>query len=311
MPVSGILPVNKSVGLRSTDCVQKIRRTLGRGAKVGHGGTLDSTASGLLVILIGQATRLSNFIMSMTKRYETTVAFGERTSTDDAEGEVLERAPWRHITNDAIDSALCGFMGWCMQSPPAVSAVHVNGTRAHVLARGGLKFQPDAKPVFFSDITRTSDLDEDGRVSFSVLCRRGTYIRSFARDLGERLGSAAHVASLKRCACGSFIAERAKTDAELFQMKKDELTREIIPIQSLELPCASYAADSEAFAALSCGRSVALSSLARISFGAEPCCGSPAVVKSDGLFSICRISPSGGTLALLPETNIFLPGGFE
>ena len=132
-PFSGILPVNKPVGLRSTDCVQKIRRALWRGAKIGHGGTLDSTASGMLIVLIGQATRLSNFIMSMPKTYETVVTFGTRTSTDDASGDVVESAPFGHITDEMIDSALCGFMGWRMQSPPAVSAVHIGGERAHRL----------------------------------------------------------------------------------------------------------------------------------------------------------------------------------
>lgn len=310
-PFSGILPVNKPVGLRSTDCVQKIRRALWRGAKIGHGGTLDSTASGMLIVLIGQATRLSNFIMSMPKTYETVVSFGTRTSTDDASGEAVERAPFDHITDEMIDSALCGFMGWRMQSPPAVSAVHIGGERAHVLARGGREVTPEPKPVCFSKITRMSDIDGEGRVSLRVDCRKGTYIRSFARDLGARLGSAAHVSALARTACGPFRIEAAKGAEELFAMTAEELAREVTPVPELETPCAAYEADADAFAALSCGRPVALSALTRLSFGAEPRPDSPAVIKSNKIFSICRAAKKGGTLELSPDVNIILFGGLE
>ncbi len=310
-PFSGILPVNKPVGLRSTDCVQKIRRALWRGAKIGHGGTLDSTASGVLVVLIGQATRLSNFIMSMPKSYETVVAFGTRTSTDDASGEAVARAPFEHITNETIDSALCGFMGWRMQSPPAVSAVHIGGERAHVLARSGCEVKPEPKPVYFSRITRLSDIDGEGRVVFRVDCRKGTYIRSFARDLGERLGSAAHVSALTRTACGPFGIEAAKSAEELFAMTVEGLAREVTPVPALETPCPAYDADYSAFAVLSCGRQASLSALTRLSFGTEPRPDSPVVIKSKKIFSICRAMKRNGTLELSPDVNIILPGGLE
>lgn len=310
-PFSGILPVNKPVGLRSTDCVQKIRRALWRGAKIGHGGTLDSTASGVLIVLIGRATRLSNFIMSMPKSYETVAAFGSRTSTDDAGGEVVARAPFKHITDEMIDSALCGFMGWRMQSPPAVSAVHIGGERAHVLARTGREVTPEPKPVCFSRITRLSEIDGDGRVSFRVDCRKGTYIRSFARDLGERLGSAAHVSALMRTACGPFGIETAKSAEELFLMSGEELAREVTAVPELETPCPAYNADSAAFTALACGRHVPLSALTRLSFGTEPRPNSPIVIKSREIFSICRAEGKNGTLELSPDVNIILSGGLE
>ena len=310
-PFSGILPVNKPVGLRSTDCVQRIRRALWRGAKIGHGGTLDSTASGVLIVLIGQATRLSNFIMSMPKTYETVVSFGTRTSTDDASGEAVERAPFDHITDEMIDSALCGFMGWRMQSPPAVSAVHIGGERAHVLARGGRAVTPEPKPVCFSKITRLTDIDGEGRVSFRIGCRKGTYIRSFARDLGEQLGSAAHVSSLVRTACGPFAIEAAKGAEELFTMTAEELADEVTPVPELETPCAAYRADETALAALSCGRRVSLTALSRLSFGTEPRPDSPVVIKSGKIFSICRAAKKSGTLELSPDVNIILSGGLE
>ncbi len=311
MPFSGILPLNKSEGLRSTECVQKIRRLLWRGAKVGHGGTLDSTASGVLVVLIGQATRLSGLVMSMRKLYEAEVTFGAATSTDDASGAVTATAPCGHITDEMIDSALCGFAGWRMQSPPAVSAVHIEGERAHLLARAGRGFIPAPKPVFFAKIRRTSKIDGAGRVRFSVECGRGTYIRAFARDLGKRLASAAHVSVLTRLACGPFRAGAIKKAEELFSMTAAEIERAATPVAEFEAGCASYEADEAACRALSAGGSVVLPSLSRISFGAGISAGSPVVVKSARIFSVCRAAEKNGTFELSPDVNLILSGGSE
>ncbi len=121
--------------MRSTKCVELVRNKLGRKTKVGHGGTLDSTASGLLIILVGAATRLSNFIMEMPKLYETVACLGAETSTDDASGEIISSNGRGTVSEKDIDLALSSFMGWRMQAPPDVSAVHVDGRRAHELAR--------------------------------------------------------------------------------------------------------------------------------------------------------------------------------
>ncbi|MDO5116630.1 MAG: tRNA pseudouridine(55) synthase TruB [Synergistaceae bacterium] len=309
MPLSGILPLNKSEGLRSTHCVQQIRHILGRGTKTGHGGTLDSTASGVLIILAGQATRLSNFIMELPKSYQAEVSFGAQTSTDDASGEVILRAPREHVTNEAIDAALCGFMGWRMQSPPAVSAAHVDGERAHALAREGRGVVPDAKAVCFSSIRRTSDIDADGKVSFRIDCRKGTYIRSFARDLGLTMGSAAHLSALERVSSGPFRSAALKSAEELFEMGRRELEAEILPISALSGQAATYAADEAAFDMLSHGRRVQLHALSRRSLGEIKFSAAKIVVGSEKIFSICAAKRHLGSLELAPEVNIILSGG--
>lgn len=311
MSVSGILPVNKPEGLRSTDCVQKIRSILGRSLKVGHGGTLDSTASGLLVILVGQATRLSNFVMELPKVYEAEVALGRGTTTDDASGETTERAPWGHVTDSALDSALCAFFGWRMQRPPAVSAVHVGGERAHAIARSGRSVLPEAKPVCFLDIARLTPLDENGRVRFRVSCRRGTYVRSFARDLGGLLGTAAHLSGLIRLSSGPFSADKAKPAAELFEMTREELAAEMIPTPALRRIFPSYEADRGAYEKLSHGQKISLLGLKRrLPHLAQPLRGR-VIVASEKIFSICAEARRGGSWELAPEVNILIEGDGE
>ncbi|MBR4400376.1 MAG: tRNA pseudouridine(55) synthase TruB [Synergistes sp.] len=311
MPVPGILPVNKPEGIRSTDCVGSIRRILGRKIKTGHGGTLDSTASGVLVILAGQATRLSNFVMELPKVYEAEVAFGSATSTDDASGDIIERLPWEHVTDAALDSALCAFFGWRMQRPPAVSAVHIEGTRAHMLARSGQAALPDAKPVCFLDIARVSRIDENGKVNLRVACRKGTYIRSFARDLGRRLGTAAHISRLTRVSSGPFGIDRAPRAEEVFSMSREELSAALIPVASLcdIFPC--YEADGRSFESLSHGQRISLEGLKRrLPLLPHPLRGR-VIVASDKIFSICSAHRKGGSWELAPEVNILAEGETE
>lgn len=309
MQLSGILPVNKPVGLRSTQCVQEIRRILGKGVKTGHGGTLDSTASGLLLILIGSATRLSNFIMEMPKSYEAEISFGIQTSTDDASGDVIYSAPFGHITDAAIDSALCGFMGWTMQAPPAVSAVHIGGERAHSLARGGRAVTPEAKPVYISSVVRISSVDDNGKVRIRVNCRKGTYIRSFARDLGRTLGSAAHVSALERLSSGPFSSSSAKDARDLFGLGAAEIVSLIKPFSTLYGLIPTYEAGAAAYEALRNGRGVRLSELRRLSIGAASSGIAKFVVASEKIFSICTAAVNGGSLGLSPEVNIMIQGG--
>ncbi|MBQ9882254.1 MAG: tRNA pseudouridine(55) synthase TruB [Synergistes sp.] len=311
MSVPGILPINKPEGARSTDCVSSIRRILGRKVKTGHGGTLDSTASGVLVILAGQATRLSNFIMELPKVYETEVTFGSATSTDDASGEIIECLPWDHLTDAALDSALCAFFGWRMQSPPAVSAVHIDGQRAHVLARSGQAALPEARPVCFLDISRLSGIDEKGKVLLRVACRKGTYIRSFARDLGRYLGTAAHVSRLTRVSSGPFRIERAMCAERAFSMSKEELSDAVIPASSLcdIFPC--YEADGKSFERLSHGQRISLEGLRRrLPLLPHPLRGR-VIVASEKIFSICSAHRKGGSWELAPEVNIMAEGEGE
>ncbi|MCR4819246.1 MAG: tRNA pseudouridine(55) synthase TruB [Fretibacterium sp.] len=204
---SGLLLIDKPEGLRSTDCVNRIRRALGKKLRVGHAGTLDSTASGLLVLLIGRATRLSDAVMALPKVYRAELCLGRATDTCDYSGQTLfERNPSKVDETD-IDRALFSFLGWRMQRPPKISALKKNGRPSHKLARAGQEVVLEPRPVFIRSIRRTKKLSV-GRVEVEVLCGKGTYIRSLARDLGERLGCGAYIASLRRLSIGPFYAKQ-------------------------------------------------------------------------------------------------------
>ena len=205
--MNALVLVNKPVGVRSTRCVATVRKYFD-GIKAGHAGTLDSTASGLLVLLIGHATRFSEYIMSLPKVYRVSIQFGTETDTYDYSGEVVAAMPYDHISGGMIDDALHGFAGYRLQCPPAVSAVKIDGTAAYKLARSGQDVETKARPVFFRGIRRLSDV-VDGAVELEVSCGRGTYIRSLAHDLALRLGSCAHVKSLERVSVGSFTLDNA------------------------------------------------------------------------------------------------------
>ena len=309
----GVLPINKPIDVRSTQCVDTVRQILGRKNKVGHGGTLDSTASGLLILLVGnkqeiieaaKATNAHNFIMAMPKCYETTIKFGSETTTDDASGEIKKISPWEHITDSNIDWVLHGFMGWRMQTPPSISAVHIDGERAHRLTRDGRDVEISAKPVFFQSVERTSSIDSQGCVSFRINCRKGTYIRSFARDLGRRLCSAGHVCKLKRVGCGMFSSDNAVSFDDISSMRFKELSSIILPVRSVAGSCMSYIADDYAFKRLANGQGVMLSQMQRESFPLYSSSTENVTVSSESFFSICRLSRSSGSFELMPEVNI-------
>lgn len=308
MPKSGILLLNKPVDVRSTACVQKVRSILGRRTKIGHGGTLDSTASGLLIVLVEKATRLSDFVMTMPKCYETTAQFGSATLTDDASGEVIKEAPYNDVDNAAIDSALCGFSGWIMQSPPAVSAVHVDGVRSHTLARNGFAELPPAKPVYIKRVSRISDM-RDGAVNLRIECSKGTYVRSIVRDLGAALNSCAHVCALKRTSCGPFDISQALDASMLEDISAPSLEEHIIPMETLHKYFHCFKADEGNFNTLSHGQGVLLSKLRVPDVGMNFSMGGKIIVASEKIFSICTARKNNGTFFLSPDVNIIIDGG--
>lgn len=205
--MNAVVLLNKPVGVRSTRCVAIVRKSFG-GLKAGHAGTLDSTASGLLVLLLGHATRFSEYIMSLPKVYRVNIQFGIETNTYDYSGDIVAEKPCDYLDAKMIDDALYQFSGYRLQKPPAVSAVKIDGTSAYKLARSGQDVDPKARPVFFRSIKRLSGI-VDGSVSLEVSCGRGTYIRSLAHDLGAILGTGAHVKSLERISVGNFRLEDA------------------------------------------------------------------------------------------------------
>jgi tRNA pseudouridine55 synthase len=205
----GIMLIDKPSGRTSFQALSALKRTLGT-RRVGHTGTLDRFASGLLVVLCGRHTRLAALAEALDKDYLARVRFGIGTDTLDPDGAVVagglvpERA--------AIESALGAFLGDILQAPPAYSAVHVDGKRAHELARAGRPVQPAARPVRVGRLTLESWQPPDA--SFSVTCSSGTYVRSLARDIAASLGTCAHVVELRRTRVGGFRVDEAVAPEE-------------------------------------------------------------------------------------------------
>jgi tRNA pseudouridine55 synthase len=307
--LTGFLAVNKPVGLRSTQCVEMVRAVLGKDIKTGHGGTLDSTAAGVLVLLIGAATRLSSFVMEMPKQYETVIQLGSETSTDDASGELTVSKEWHNVDETVMDLALCSFMGWRMQAPPSVSAVHVEGKRAHEIARSGHNVTVAAKPVFFGSVRRNSSISAEGQVSFVIGCHKGTYIRSFARDLGRMLGTAAHVIKLKRTQVGPFIIDNCVDANAILPGNRNEMINKILPVETLCVAVPTYGANDILIKRLANGQAVSASALKRINFGKYAVETSKIIVASQSLFSICESCNIDGQMEFSPVVNIFKDRG--
>lgn len=214
--LSGILLVDKPAQMTSHDVINRIRRLTGE-RRVGHAGTLDPMATGLLVVLVGPAARLGDHLTGANKRYEALIAFGSATDTDDAEGEVIAtaEAPDTLFSRDAAQAVLDSFLGESMQMPPAYSAIKVGGQVAHRAARSGNALELDARPIKVNE-ARLIAVDVSARtwsVAFDV--SKGTYIRSLARDIGNSVGSAAHLAGLRRTASGGLVLDDAHSLEEI------------------------------------------------------------------------------------------------
>jgi tRNA pseudouridine55 synthase len=210
--VSGILNVDKPVGPTSFQVVGMVRRRSGV-KRVGHAGTLDPMAGGVLLLCLGQAARVSEYLMGLRKTYRATVRLGASTTTYDAEGEVVREADSSGVAREAVEEALGGFVGAIMQAPPAYSAVKVDGERAYRRARKGEDVAPAPRKVVVHGIDVL--WFEPPEVEFEVECGKGTYIRSLAHDLGEALGCGAHLSALTRTRVGPFKVEDAVGMAEL------------------------------------------------------------------------------------------------
>lgn len=197
----GILLVDKPAGWTSHDVVAKARR-LCRQRRIGHTGTLDPMATGLLVLCLGRATRLVEYITAHDKRYEGVIVLGTATDTDDAEGAVIGERPVPPVDNVTLRALETRFTGQQLQQPPAYSAVKVAGKRAYSVARAGGEVTLAARPIVVHSL-ELRDLGS-GRLAATVHCGPGTYIRSLARDIGAALGCGAHLAALRRTASGGF-----------------------------------------------------------------------------------------------------------
>ncbi|MAU41495.1 MAG: tRNA pseudouridine(55) synthase TruB [Kordiimonas sp.] len=206
LPIHGWLVIDKPLDMSSAQVVGKVRY-LTKAAKVGHGGTLDPLATGVLPIALGEATKTVPYIMDGRKTYRFVVTWGEERSTDDAEGDVTRRSD-HYPTDDEIKAALPGFIGRILQTPPAYSAIKVAGQRAYDLARRGEDVSLSPREVDIFDLKLVPDTTlAEGQSCFEVDCGKGTYVRAIARDLGRALGSCGYVSELRRTRVGPF-AER-------------------------------------------------------------------------------------------------------
>ena len=203
----GLLLVDKPAGITSHDVVDRVRRAIGI-RRIGHAGTLDPMATGLLVLGVGRATRLLRFLGDLEKEYEGTARLGETTDTLDADGTVTGSAPVR-LDEVAVRDAMAAFVGDLLQRPPAYSAVKVGGRRLYAAARKGENIEAEPRPI---RVDAFELLGFDGRdARFRVVCSSGTYVRVLVADLGEKLGCGAHLARLVRTRIGPFDVREART----------------------------------------------------------------------------------------------------
>ncbi|MTH78253.1 tRNA pseudouridine(55) synthase TruB [Paracoccus aestuariivivens] len=232
--IHGWLIVDKPAGVGSTDVVSKVRWALDA-KKAGHAGTLDPDATGVLAIALGEATKTVPILTDALKAYDFTVNWGAETSSDDASGEVVKTSDVRP-TEAAIRAALSGFIGDIMQVPPSVSAVRVDGARAYDLAREGEVVELAARPLWVEslELLATTEHTADLR----MVCGKGGYVRSIARDLGRSLGCLGHVDHLRRIWSGPFGAEDGIAFDRIDRANQVEIEAALLPLQSalVDLP---------------------------------------------------------------------------
>ncbi len=206
---NGLLLVDKPAGLTRHDVVARVRRILHE-KKVGHAGTLDPMATGLLVLAVGPSTRLLRFAQSETKRYAGAVKFGVATDSLDADGVVVVERPVPPLTREVVDAAATAMLGTQAQTPPMVSAIQIDGQRLHELARRGVEVDRPPREITVSAFTLTPG-DDDSVWRFDVECSVGTYVRVLLSDLARNLGTVGHLVELRRLASGSHAVDDALT----------------------------------------------------------------------------------------------------
>ncbi|HAM72326.1 MAG TPA: tRNA pseudouridine(55) synthase TruB [Verrucomicrobiales bacterium] len=228
--LDGALLVDKPAGPTSHDIVDVVRRQFGI-QKVGHCGTLDPQATGLLILVLGQATKLSEKLMADDKVYSGHICFGTTTASYDADGEVVASLPVPLMTLDELNEAADSFCGDQMQSPPMVSAVKKDGVPLYKLARKGIEVERKPRLVHIYRFRFTEYQEPVG--SFRIACTKGTYVRSIAHDLGHKLGCGAHLQTLRRHVSGRFDVEDAIQFEELVNLSQADLEKRVIPMFKL------------------------------------------------------------------------------
>src|SRR5437773_6040950 len=229
-PLDGALLVDKPAGPTSHDVVESIRRTF-RINKVGHCGTLDPRATGLLIIVLGRATKLSEKLLSADKEYTGTVKFGETTNSYDADGEIVSSFPVPPLTLEELNGVAATFVGDFMQVPPMVSAIKLGGVPLYKLARKGIEVERKPRLIHIYSF-RFTDYREP-LAEFRIACIKGAYVRSLAHELGQKIGCGAHLAGLRRIVSGTFDVANAIPHQELLKLSLDDLEKRVIPFLKL------------------------------------------------------------------------------
>jgi tRNA pseudouridine55 synthase len=228
--LDGAILIDKPVGPTSHDVVDAIRRHFGI-KKVGHCGSLDPNATGLLIIVLGRGTKLSERLMSEDKVYEGTIKLGETTNSYDADGELVASLPVPLLTLDQLNETASQFVGDLMQTPPMVSAVKKDGVPLYKLARKGIEVEREPRLVHIYNFRFSSYQEPIGQ--FRLACTKGTYVRAIAHELGQKLGCGAHLATLRRVGSGKFDAARAISLGEVLKLTPRELEKHVMPFLKL------------------------------------------------------------------------------
>jgi tRNA pseudouridine55 synthase len=228
--LDGAILIDKPVGPTSHDVVDAIRRRF-QIKKVGHCGTLDPNATGLLIIVLGRGTKLSEKLMGDDKVYEGTIRFGETTDSYDADGELTASLPVPLLTLEQLNEEAAKFIGDQMQMPPMVSAIKKNGVPLYKLARKGIEVEREPRLIHIYNFRFTQYQEPIGE--FRVACTKGTYVRSIAHDLGQKLGCGAHLATLRRSVSGKFdVADATRLD-DVLNLTVAELEKKVLPFLKL------------------------------------------------------------------------------
>ena len=225
--MEGVLLVDKPPGMTSHDVVYRLRRKLSM-QRIGHAGTLDPMATGLLVMLIGKATRISQYLISLDKGYLGEATLGVTTNSQDAEGEVMVTRPVPTLTEAQLREAMAGFLGDQYQIPPMFSAIKVGGVPLYKKAREGEEIVREPR---FIRVTAFELLTFDTpKLTFRLDCTKGTYVRTIAYDLGEKLGCGAHLSALRRTASGKFSISQCTPLDEIETLPLPEIEKRLIPV---------------------------------------------------------------------------------
>jgi tRNA pseudouridine55 synthase len=251
--ISGILAIDKSLGWTSHDVVARIRRVSGQ-RQVGHAGTLDPLATGLLLVVLGRATRLSSYLMSGTKEYRALVVLGVSTTTDDSESEIKQQCDPSNVSRDELERCLSRFVGTIEQHPPQYSAVRQDGQKLYAMARQGTTVETRARTVTI----RAIDLEkfEPPGAWLRIRCESGTYIRSLARDFGQELGVGAYLHALRRTRSGRFDVVDAKSLDSL--SGTDQLRDRLLPADYALVDHPALLLDDKQIRAIQMGQAIGL-----------------------------------------------------